>query len=680
MAEQKSVLIDDKEKQEKPSPKYSDDEVKAISAITVRLRDAQQNRDQVHPEFNNQTFMQNYTNNERIANTFVPAKKKEGDVEIATGTVEQKLFAVLSEINRLNLTPEVIAFNEESEELVTLGYAMTDILFETAKREEDDEHKMLRQLEMMKQGHVFVQEQWVKRFKKDKTINKNNVGKIDGVDWTEKLELIFDGPERRVLYAPGVYLGNVREPDMKKQPYVFTHRLTSYEEAKSRYGMTDSEGKDTWDRWKNVPRNRVQTLAEGVDLIQNNINGAWTLLAREEGYVEEIHYQDPFNNEYQIFLNGIAMLPVGFPLSAISPGGQLNIEKQILQYINPFFAYGRSFVAKVKEQSDVLDEMLRLLVLKTRKSIAPPYANSSGRMISSKVLLPGRITMGIDANSLTPIGQEAQGATSSEYQMYKLLQDQIDENTVSKQFTGQQGAAGTTAFEVGVLQKQAQKLLGLTIFANVNLEMKLGYLRLFNVLENYFEPLDTKYNRKAKRIDNIFRGTNRKMQLGQEQGEGIRQIVPTNNLPTSRQVREEELFSGTPSGGRGPRPKTRTQLGLPPLNKIYINPERLKKAKILWYIDVDTKEKETGNVEKLMFREELADIALLMNMGATPNIQSLQGQHAIVWNRPKDKLFKSPIEPSQVANRLQEQGGGRSPGGDKVPLPNQPQAQAVAGA
>jgi hypothetical protein len=469
---------------------------------------------------------------------------------------------------------------------------------------------------------------------------------------------------------------------MKKQPYIFTHKLTSYEEAKSRYGNTDAEGNDVWDRWKSVPKHRVQALAENADMMANNINGAWTLLSREEGYVEEIHYQDAFNNEYQIFLNGIAMLPIGFPLSAISPGGEFNIEKQIFQYINPFFAYGRSFTSKVKDQSDILDELLRLLVMKTRKSVAPPYANSSGRMISSKVLLPGRITMGIDANSLTPIGQEGQGATSSEYQMYKLLQDQIDENTVSKQFSGQQGNAGTTAFEVGVLQKQAQKLLSLTVFAMMNLEEKIGYLRLFNVLENYFEPLDTRYNRNAERIDNIFRNTNRKMDLGNELGQGIRQVVPTENLPSSREVREDELFRGTPSQGRTGRggvrkPKSRTELGMPPLNVIYINPINLKKAKILWYIDVDTKEKETGNIEKLMFREELADIAMLMKMGGNPNIDSLQGQHAVVWNRPKDKLFKSPEDPKLVAQRLQEQGGGRAPGKD-IPVPNQPNAQSVA--
>ena len=78
-----------------------------------------------------------------------------------------------------------------------------------------------------------------------------------------------------------------------------------------------------------------------------------------------------------------------------------------------------------------------------------------------------------------------------------------------------------------------------------------------------------------------------------------------------------------------------------------------------------------------MFREELADIAMLMRIGANPNIEALQAQHAIVWNRPKDKLFKASIEPSLVAKRLQEQGGGGGRAPD-VPVPNAPGGEALA--
>lgn len=655
-------------------PDYSDGERDQISALQIRMFRAQQARDMIHPELNSQTYIQNYENNERIANTYVMGKKFEGDIQIASGTVEQKMFAVLAEVNRLSLTPQVLAFDEDSEEMKTLGYAMTDVLFETAKREGDDEKRILRQMELLKQGTVFIQEMWTKRWKKVKEgVDMSKIGKFQGQDWKTRLELAWSGPERTILYAPGVYLGNIKEVDSKKQPYIFTHKLTSYDEAKSRYGQKDAEGNDAWERWKFVPRNRTTQMSNIAD-ITNGINTAWTLANVQIDQVEEIHYQDKFNDEYQIFLNGVPMLPIGFPLSAISPGGEYNIDYQLYQFINPFFAYGRSFVQKVKEQSDILDELLKLLIIKTRKSIHPPYANSSGRVISSRVLMPGRITMGIDAGSLQAIGQEGQGVISSEFQMYKLLQDNIDENTVSKQFTGQQGAAGTTATEVNVLQAQAQKVLSLTIFSAMMLEMKCGYLRLWNVLENYFEPYDTKFNEALGEIEEVFRNTTRNdVDLGEE-GRGTRQVIPVaGELPPSEQIREEELFQGVPEPPEGVKRKTRQQLGLPPINKIYLNPERLKKVKIHWYIDVDTKEKETSNVEKVMFREELGDIALLMNMGARPNLEALQSQHALVWNRRKEKLFEKPV--SQEEMMAAAAAGAET----SVPVPNGASAAVPAG-
>jgi hypothetical protein len=643
-------------------PDYSNEEKLQMDALMMRLHQAQMDRDKSHPEFNNQTYIQNYENNERIANTFVAGKKFEGDIQIASGTVEQKMFAVLAEINRLALTPQVLAFNEESEELVSLGHAMTDVLFETSKREDPmDEKRLVRQLELLKQGHVFVQELWTKRWKTvKKGVDKSQIGKFKGVDWTSQLELAWSGPERQILYGPGVFIGNIREPDMKKQPFIYTHKITSYSEAKSRYGQKNPDGTDVWERWQYVQKVRRQNIVS-TTTIDNSMNNAWTLTQVGLDEVEEVHYQDKFNNEYQIFLNGVPMLPIGFPLSVISPGGEYNIEKQIFQYINPFFAYGRSFVARVKEQSDILDELLKLLIIKTRKSIHPPYANSSGRVISSRVLMPGRITMGIDASSLQAIGQEGQGVISSEFQMYKLLQDNIDENTVSKQFTGSQGKAGQTATETNILQSQAQKVLSLTIFSATMLEGKLGYLRLWNVLENYFEPLDTRYNRASQKIEEVFRVTTRrnvKLDDGDD-GFGIRQTVPTaGELPDSESVREQELFTDVPEPPEGVKKKTRQQLGLPPIKVIYLNPERLKAAKLYWYIDVDTKEKETSNVEKLMFREELADIAMLMRMGSVPNLEALESSHALIWNRPKDKMFKSVPEPSAIAGGAQAMGGG----------------------
>jgi hypothetical protein len=674
------------------APKYSDEELLQISAIVQRLFRAQQDRDQIHPEFNKRNFTEQYQENERIANTFVPGKKFDGDVEIASGTVEQKLLAVLSEINRLALVPEVIAHDQDNNELVQLGYAMTDVVAVTSEHDDDEENKLARQMELLKQGHVFIEEAWSKEYKYEKKFDKAKIGKIKMADFQAKLKKVFEGPRRKIMYAPGVYLGNIRTAGpMREQPFMFTHRLTTWAEAQSRYGGQDRDGTNTWERWDNVPNHRItgidsvminteaptasQAQAYSTGPITDRINNAWGLSDIKEGMLEEIHYQDRQNDEYQIFLNGIAMLPVGFPLSAISPNGEYTIEKQILQMINPFFAYGRSFVMKVREQSDILDELLKLLILKTRKSIHPPYANMSNRVISSKVLMPGRITMGIDAQALQPIGNESQGATASEYQMFKLLQDKIDENTVSRQFTGMQGKSGTTAFEVATLQKQAEKLLSLTIFACTMLEMKLGYQRLFNLLDNYFDPVDSVYNNVRETIQDKYRTTTRTTQLGGDKGEGTRQVIPTDDRPTPGAVRSQEQSEG--GGGM-----TRAKAGMPKLKRIYLSPKMLKKAKILWYIDIDTKPRETSNAKKLLFREELADIMALIQLGSKPNVGEIEQQHAIVWNRQKDKVFASQDQQGRnagIAQQAAADGSVALPGGPGTAAPpNEAALSAVA--
>jgi hypothetical protein len=672
---------------------YSDDELEQISAIVTRLVRAKQDRDTIHPEFNEKNFVEQYQENERIANTYVKGKKFDGDVEIASGTVEQKMFAVLSEINRLSLSPEVICYDENNEELVSLGRALTDVILETQDMDDDQEGKILRQLELLKQGTVFVEERWCKEYKMTKKFDKKSIGKVKGLEWQGKLEKVFEGPRRKVLFAPGVYLGNIRTcGPMREQPFIFTHKLVSYEDVQSRYGMKDGNGECVWERFKYVSKSRISGLnsetittagATGDDsnvrMSPDTVNQAWGLSDVKEGMVEEVYYQDRFNDEFQIFLNGTAMLPVGFPLSAISANGEYTIEKQILQLINPFFAYGRSFSMKVREQSDILDELLRLLVIKTRKSIHPPYANVGHRVISSKVLMPGRITMGIDANVLQPIGVESQGATASEFQMFKLLQDRVDENTVSKQFTGMQGKSGTTAFEVATLQKQAEKLLSLTIFACTMMEMKVGYQRLFNVLDNYFDPIDTRVDDMRQAITNRYRTTSRSTSLGGDLGEGVRQVIPTDDLPTPGAVYSQERTSGAREG------MTREKAGLPKLRRIYLDPKMLKKARLMWYIDIDTQPKETSNAKKLLFREELADIMALINLGSRPNIQELEKQHAVVWNRQKDKLFgtgKPEISPEQLQQARSEGGGIRKPslpgGPGTAAAPNE-SALSVAG-
>lgn len=635
---------------ETPAVKLTDEESTHNGIIINNLYKAKIARDTPHREFNNQSYIDWFNNNEIIANTEITRDKTNKDLAIHTGTVEQKLLVILAEINRLNLTGEVRVFDKENQELQEFGMALTDICDKTAEIEGDDEKKLNRELELLKQGTVFIQDNWVKRWNKEKILDKKFTGKISGVTWQEKMALVFDGPERNILYGPGVYLGNISEFEMKKQPYIFTLKTTSYEEAKSRYGKMDADGKYMWERWENVPKKKVSLLSE-ANLSQLSSSGGWSLTDLEQDKVEEIHYEDQFNDEYQIYLNGVPMLPMGFPLSAITPSGMFNIEKQILQTINPFFAYGRSFIAKTEQLAKLLDEMIKLLVIKTRKSIHPPYANISGRVISEKSLMPGVISMGIDPNALVPIGNEGQGLNTSEYQMLKILTEAIDNVTVSPQMQGMQGKTGQTAYEVEVLKQQAQKTIALFIFAASMLEKKVTWLRANYVLANYFEPTGTKVDELRNELANVFRTTTKDVTI-KNRGKGVRKIIPTDNTEgiTSESIFNEEEYTGTPMPTvEGVRRKTRKELGLDPIQIIYLDVNILRNAKYVFFTEVIAKPKDTSNNAKLMFREELRDIQALMSMGSMPNVQELETEYALIWNKRKEKLFGKPQQMAQDA-------------------------------
>lgn len=615
--------------------------------VEQRLTYAQEVRDRSWAEFSDKTYLKYFEENNKIANTYLEPVKNKGEKKLSAGTIEAKLNTLLSHVDNLNLSPEVLAFDEQDRNLKTLGVAFTDILERTAEHDGGDdggdtEKRMLRQKELLVQGTVFVQEKWcTKKQIKKKLVGKFN-GKMDSAKWTSKLTKVFEGPERSLLYGPNVYLGDITQFSMDDQPFVFTVDQISYDKAKEIYGE--------WDNWEFVKPGMPPdsaTLAQNATGGRTIYDGKFRLTTLKDTQVEIVKYQDPGRDEFQIIINGIMMLPIGFPLSAVTPGGKFNVTKQILYPINPQFAYGKAFVSSgdVYELSAAIDEMIRLMVLKTQKSITPPYVNISGKVISSKVLMPGNISMGIPPNALQPIGNESQGVTAGEYQIYKELIDRVDRSTVSPIFQGQYGKANTTATEVLEVQRQARLALGIIISACTMLEVKLGYLRLWNILAHWFEPIGTEAVGGVLR--NKYRNVSREVDI-EGAGRGTRMVIPMDGeLPTADMVRAMEIADEKATGY--------------PSERIYINPSKLSEYKLKWRVAVNPKERVSSAYEKLLFREMLADALGLINLGARPNVSGLVNEFGSVYGVDQNKIFADvneslantvPTNPAKVAGDM----------------------------
>jgi hypothetical protein len=323
-----------------------------------------------------------------------------------------------------------------------------------------------------------------------------------------------------------------------------------------------------------------------------------------------------------IIVNGILLLPPGFPLSAVTPGGKYNIAKQTLYVINSHFAYGRSFVhsGAVYELSQALDRMLSLFELKTRKSVTPPYLNTTNKVIPTRVLNPGNISMGIAPNALQPLGTESQGVTASEYQIFQQLQEEIERSTISAIFQGQQAKSGATATEVIEVQRQAKLTLELIISACTMLEVKLGYLRLYNLIDNWLQPVGLHSDGSRK-----YRQTTRTVPIPGA-GEGERTIIPIDgSVPPPEVVRMLSLHEEQQKGY--------------PVRRMYLSAPQVRAAQLRWYITVEPKEEETSSYHKLLFREMIGDAMALMQVGAQINIDGITDEFGKVYNVDKAKVF-----------------------------------------
>lgn len=602
------------------APQYTDAERTYLSNLQKKLETAQQNRDAAHEQFDGLDFINYWQANERGANTRIMPKKNKGDSLFQSGTLRTKLMAFLSTFQGLNLQADISAYTEREVRVNNLGNAMEVIIKKTEELENDEEKKMLREYEMLKHGYVFVEELWEQKWKVKKKLTSGYFGDKKKVKWTSVKKKELGAPKRRIISGLSVYLGDLTKYFITDQPYIFTVEVLDRDQAERIYGH--------FEMWKHVSRVK-KSLSGNAQM--GMVENAWRLFNdTKKDQVEVIKWQCKISNEFQIILNGVPMLPLGFPLTEINGDGEYTIIQQNLEPIQHNFAYGKSFIFKNKNLVAVLDEMMRLGVLKTQKSFLPPYLNMSNRAISRSVFMPGKITRGVKKGQIVPVNEkEAQGVTPSEFSMIAEVKRFIDEKTVSPTFTGsREKGTRVTATQIMEIQRQSRIMMGLLVLSTGLLHKKLTTKRLMLILEKWFDPIDKTLDVTRNMIKNRYRRVSVEDDIGKE-GRGIRMVIPAKKVPSSAEIKEVE-------------DRMKKRIGSP-VRLIFLNPQQLKQVKLIWVITVNPKEKRSSELSKILFGQMVGDA---MSMGLRLDQDFIEKRFAQVWEEDPAKMFsKEPQMP-----------------------------------
>lgn len=620
---------------------YTDEEWLYRGHLIKQLTRAKDQRDTNHTEFNDMDFFTWHEKNQKAANSYIPPKKNKADTRIVTGTTQEKEISLLSALLNYNLEPNIIAFDKFDLPIAELGENMEDLIKKSRIIEEYDDKRVMIYKELLDQGTCYVEEQWIEESKIEKNVKADYKNGVDPkkIKWTEKIQKLKG--ECRVNLVPGtkVYLGNMKEFHINKQPFLFTAEILPYSEVEAVYR--------NWERWQYVPR-KIQKISDTAcnDAGKGTDYENWSLQEVDLDMVEVVKYQNKWTNEYQIILNGVMMLPVGFPLTEISPSGEYTLVKGIAEPVSEFFPYGRSIPSKAKADQEVLDEMLKLIVLKTQKSFMPPLANRTKKILSKNIQYPGVITPDIDPNMLIPIG-DVNGVSAAEFSTFELIKKIIDEKTVSPTFAGDLSQKGTTATEILEVKKQQMLKLGLVIYGVMSMERQLAWLRIQNILNYWTKAIDTEVDEVKGKIAEVFRTVTTPTTL--ENGQrGFKTIEFNKELANSlspQQIQAEEKFLSTP--GREYR-------------KVYIDPEMLRSIRANWYIVINPTEKDSSELDRVLFVQNITDAMQLFGP-QTLNVAYLKDRFAILAKEDPQKFFisEAPVTPGVGIESLQGDKGGQ---------------------
>ena len=617
---------------------YTDEEQSYLGFMRRRIMTARDRREDKLIEFDDQNYSTYYQTNLKAANSYNPPRKNREDARIVTGTTQEKETTLLSTLLNFNFEPNIRPYDENDNEIYELGEVMEDLVSKSRKMEKYDDRRRLYYKELLDQGTCFIEEVKVEQIIYDKKMKEGTdlTGmRIDSIKWDTRLKKLYANCETRLLSGESVYLGNIREFFLDKQPFAFIRDVIHYDEAKMIYGE--------WERFENVPRKVVRFSTETEEYVDYR---NWSLLEIDDDYVEVIKYQDPLNNEYMILLNGVMMMPIKFPLTSISPSGKFTFAKGDAEPISKFFAYSKSTPAKTKVDQQVLDETIKMILLKMKKSLFPPMANNSGKILSRKIFWPAVITNDVDVAKLQEIGANT-GPTPAEFNTFQLMKQIVDEKSVDPSFSGDQVGGDPTATEI-VTRKQQQMLkLGQTVVGVISLETELVRLRIHNILANWTLPIDERVDEVRKELVKYYRSFDVDT-IFSDNGRKGRRIVMFDEESVER--------FGSPEGSQELseiQEKIKEKTG-EDIRFTFLNPEAMQQLNATFDVSMVPTEKSSSELDRVLFEQSLRGAMELFGPEEI-NKEYAKQRYAVLSKEDPEKFFSQQTQQPQVAPEVQPQ-------------------------
>ena len=498
-----------------------------LTKLKLLFRTSKQARQTTYSLLNNRTPEEYWRDSEQRWISFVPEQRQKAwQSRVVKPITRNKCIGVIASMMGQFIQPDITAKRDGiiSEEIAG---AIKDLVEESQNSDRYELKQLMTYIDAVSKGTSYIQEDYVVSERKIKEIKSWDP--ITGeTEYEEKTILDFEGFTSTIISPFEIYLGNIFEPDLQKQPWMFRRVVMPYATAQQRYkGYRDFDSviPGQQDRSDESAEERVFFEA----FYQRDLEG---------DEVEILTYQSRWDDQIAIVANGVLLTDVVSPIPYTHK--KYNLAKIIFEPLSNRFAYGKSLPDKIQGEQDVIDTLYRMIIDKTFLSIFPPLLSKGSELLTADIIVPGKITP-IDSEGDLMVPKGLGGGVGNEIGVLNLIESSMNSSTLDPQLLGVPAGGERSATQVLETKRGAQTILGLFGFMIAFGVQDWLDLRIQNILQ-FWAQAERSVLKDGERttVRNVFQMKGKELKDGTI---GLREIefMQPNLMPTSEDLFKQKI-------------------------------------------------------------------------------------------------------------------------------------------
>ena len=602
------------------------------------INEALERREKDSVIFNGEVYSAHYEYNQKKGINYAPRKGAD-DNEISLGIVHEKIVSFVAIFLKYIFKKEIKCYDNGGKLIEGLG-EIYELAIEFSQRMERFVQKIaLIYWEVFTQGDAFVLEDWeVRTFKKSVAMKEGKALNPENMDFTyEFLEGLTyeEGDQVQTRRAVSRLLDgrNVILEDPELDSGIQDQEAITIEEVLTRPTAAKIYG--TLKMWDRVP--------EKAEDIKNMVGDKITLfdgkrIKDPEKYIIVHRRYNKRDNRFNIYLNGVAVLPYDTPFTIFYPRNNYPITQFSAERISGS-AYSRSIPAKTKFVADYADWVLKKLAERFEQDVDPALLVKGKYTLVKDIFKAGNRTHGVTRDMYEKADPDNKGMQNAHFSFLDLIKDIIESQTVNPTSSGEL-STNASATEIATVDQNQKDKLGFLLDGLVNGFMDMTLRRA--------ETIESKYT--IKQRDTVVDGKT----IGVYQNFTV-SLAGVQNVVVFDDELQNDLYDVDGKRAELFEKSFKKRAEGKPSEFYLVNPKALRDGTAIIDVEVKTERVKDSALQMITMKEEFDWL-----LATFPNVnrEEMQKEYQEVSGRSDEMFLPMELTELQEAGQGEQAGAG----------------------